>query len=44
MRFRRWVKTFGILIIVLVAVCAGYVARTWDRVYAYPLPDNVRQQ
>ena len=42
MSFRSWLKIAGIFIVVLVAAFALYVARTWDRVYASPLPDDIR--
>lgn len=41
MRLRRWLKTVAILLLVLVAGFSVYVARTWDRVYAAPLPEDV---
>jgi mono/diheme cytochrome c family protein len=38
---RRWLRLLGLLVAVVSAAFVLYVARTWDRVYATPLPDDV---
>jgi len=42
MSLRKWLKAAGVLIVVLVAAFSLYVVRTWDRVYASPMPENIR--
>jgi len=41
-RLRRWLTYFVVLLLLFVAGLAAYVVRTWDRVYAAPLPDDVQ--
>jgi len=43
MRILRWLRIPALLLVVLVAIFALYVARTWDRVYAeVPLPNDIK--
>lgn len=42
MRILRWLRIPALLLVVLIAIFALYVARTWDRVYAeVPLPNDI---